>query len=189
MIGTLTLLLKIVFSILILVGSFKGLIQLKHFKYTKFNQFLFFEALIAYGFCQFYDQPLIESCSLGVIQGSFLSLLIANFLDEVDSKKNKVLWRVPIIFGLITYSFTPMEVELGFIVLEIVMLIVSFQFRERFNYFYRQQFKAVLSCILCLLSFYFDNIYFLIGIILIINLKFQMINSVKLKLKMRETRD
>ncbi len=186
MIAITTLLLKISVSVLSLFGSIRGLLQINRFKWSKLVQLTFYISLIVYCFGFFVDNFPFEKLSLGLFQGSFIGIIVLLLLKEVDTKKNKVLWRVPLIFGLIAGFYNEMQVELGFCILELIFFIILFKAKSRYNYAYRQQFKATLMTIPMFLSFIYDDALFFVGLIVVIYMKFQILNSLKLKLKMSE---
>ena len=186
MIAITTLLIKIIFCVLSIWGSVRGLLQLSKFKYTKFIQFVFYISLITYSLGLFIENIPVYKLSLALFDGAFLGMIILLIVKELDNKKNKVMWRIPLITALVAYSFTSMQVEFAFCLFEVLFLCLAFYYRESHNYFYRQQFKSAIVAVIMLLSFVYDDILFLIGLILIINMKFQIINALKLKLKMSE---
>lgn len=186
MIAISSLLLKICISILVLFGVTRGFLQLNRFKWSKFVQFSFYISLVAYCFGLFIDNYPFEKLSMGVFQGSFFAIIVLLLLNDLDEKKNKVLWRVPLIFGLIASFYNDMQVELGFCIIEILFLVILYKVKSRYNYAYRQQVKATIMTLPMFLSFKYDDFLFFIGLIFVIFMKFQILNALKLKLKMSE---
>lgn len=186
MIAIITLLLKIILLLISLIGLYRGVMQLKQFKWTKFIQFSFFSAIVVYSFGLFVDNSPVSKISLGLSQGAFVGLFILIYIKELNTKKNKVMWRLPLIFGLLAMFYDQMQVELGYCIVEFVLLAVAFKFKSDFNYVYRQQLKITILAIPMMLSFIYDDALFYAGMIFVIYYKFQIINAFKLKLKMAE---
>lgn len=186
MIAITTLLLKILLLLVTILGLSRGLMQIRRFKWTKFVQLTFFVSLVVYSFGQFVDNSPISKIALGTSQGAFIGLFILIFIKTIDRKKNKVMWRLPLITGLVAMFYDQMQVELGYCLIESILLVVAYRFRESFNYVYRQQFKATVMTIPMILSFIYDDSLFYVGLIFVVYYKFQIINALKLKLKMSE---
>lgn len=134
-----------IFAIVYLVFSVKNLLRLRVFKS---QQVMIFLSVLAFGVILvgevflitdkmdvFVFEKVLKAC-LGLCFGIYLALVSLIAVQEENSKKIQILWRIPII-GLLACSYFQFKyvkiILVGYIV---IMLMVCFKQREHLRYLF-----------------------------------------------------
>ena len=147
------------------------------------NGFLISQAMLHWGW--FYGAPWqkILQASIGSLSFCSLCFVIISSVKSISGKQIRTLLRLPIIGILLGIYSDYQFILIGFIIIDLFLLIHLYRKREEQLYIFRQQIKGFFGILLFVLATYF-NIEALpqVGFLLFLLMNIQIINAIKLKI-------
>lgn len=96
-----------------------------------------FDALMWHGFNILFHFPQTYSVLIGLVAWSWLGIVLFGLVDEPSQLHRKILWRLPLIGGMLGYA-VPLWVSVGLLsVIWIGGFVVMAIYKKKFNYTFR----------------------------------------------------
>jgi hypothetical protein len=132
----------------------------------------------------------LSAIAYGSLAFSSIALAVIVIMQKATPKKLRTLLRLPIIGALVGFYFKDERILYLVVGIELLLTLYFYAKNEIYNYVFRQQIKALVGILLFLvLTINKFSPYSLIGLIVFVLMKNQIINHIKLKIVLEKSQN
>jgi len=132
----------------------------------------------------------LSAIAYGSLAFSSIALAVMVIMQKATPKKLRTLLRLPIIGALVGFYFKDERILYLVVGIELLLTLYFYAKNEIYNYVFRQQIKALVGILLFLvLTINKFSPYSLIGLIVFVLMKNQIINHIKLKIVLEKSQN